>query len=66
MRPVVTITLLLMVNISQAQAFKCERGTGKVIYQNEECADSGKQKEIDFKESDPDKTRNPQKKKNKE
>ena len=62
MKLVIVIALVLMLNTVQAQIFKCETIKGKIVYQDKECANSSKQKEVVLQKFDPDKILEAQKK----
>jgi CBS-domain-containing membrane protein len=66
MKTVMVIALVLMLNIAQAQIYKCEGAKGKVVYQDKECTSSSKQSEVSVQEFDPEKTLEAQEKLNRE
>ena len=49
------IAFMLTVNTVQAQIFKCETNNGKIVYQQTQCNNSKKQKEIIVEKFDQDK-----------
>ncbi len=57
---------MLTVDTVQAQIFKCEMNNGKIVYQQTECTNSKKQKEIIVEEFDQDKILKAQEKLNRE
>lgn len=57
MRALMALTILLFINISVAEVFKCEAPDGKISYQESECLKSNVQKKLEIQKIDPEITR---------